>query len=97
MRQPASQLTDHRAGEIDEPNGKAGLVHHLADEQEERDGEERKVVQSHPHPLRNDGERHVPLHPDHECGRDEHGERDRDAKQAQSEKQREQKDEHENG
>ena len=74
--------------------GKAGLIHHLADEQEERDGEERKVVQAHPHPLGNDRERHVPLYPDHQRGRDEHGERDRDAQQAQPEKQREQKDEH---
>ncbi len=44
MRQPAAQMADHRLGQRDQPRGDARRRHQLADQQEERDRQQRQFV-----------------------------------------------------
>ena len=54
MGESASQMTHHRVRETDEPGGDVADVHNLAGEHEERDCEQRKLVDSREHPLGQD-------------------------------------------
>ena len=85
LREAARHPGDQRVGTVDQPLGDAGLVHHMAGEDEERHGEERKALRGRGDLLDADRDRDEMAREEEGEARNADGEGDRHAGQHQRE------------